>query len=96
MRKILLCCSAGVSTSILMKKMIDWYDDNDIDVRVKAFGIAEVKAEIPNYDIVLLAPQMSYAYNELVEFTDKPVKKIPPEHYQSGNAEFVAQLALED
>ena len=41
MKKIMLCCSAGMSTSLLVKKMVEEAEKRGLDVDIKAFGVAE-------------------------------------------------------
>lgn len=94
MKRVLLCCSAGMSTSILVKKMMDWFDDNDIDIRVEAMPLSQAQARINEFDIVLIAPQIGHAINEVKELTSSPIKIIPGEIYQTGSGKEVAQLAL--
>ncbi|AXK51660.1 PTS sugar transporter subunit IIB [Spiroplasma alleghenense] len=94
MKKILLCCSAGFSTSVLVEKMYNWFDDNDIDVRLEAVPLAQVKSIVTEWDMVLIAPQMAYAINEIKALTDKPVAAIPAAIYQNGSGKEVAELAM--
>lgn len=95
MKKILLCCSAGMSTSILVKKMMNYFDDNDIDMRVEAMGISQAESIIDKFDVVLVAPQMAHAIEEVSKMTSVIVKGIPGEIYQTGSGKEVALLALE-
>ena len=39
--KIMLVCTGGMSTSILMKKMEKWGVEKGRDIQVKAFGLSE-------------------------------------------------------
>ena len=41
MKKIMLCCSAGMSTSLLVKKMVDEAQKRGLEAEIKAFGVAE-------------------------------------------------------
>lgn len=40
MKKIMLCCSAGMSTSLLMKKMIAEAEQRGLPVEINAYGVA--------------------------------------------------------
>ncbi|AVN58929.1 PTS sugar transporter subunit IIB [Mesoplasma florum] len=95
MKKILLCCSAGFSTSILVEKMYNYFDDNDIDVRLEAVPVAQVKQIYNEWNIILVAPQMAYAFDELSALGSKPIKVIPADIYQNGSGKEVAIMALE-
>jgi len=65
MKKIMLCCSAGMSTSLLVKKMLEVAAERKVAVEIKAFGVAEFDEQMPNYDVVLLGPQIKYMQNDL-------------------------------
>jgi PTS system cellobiose-specific IIB component len=65
MKKIMLCCSAGMSTSLLVKKMVAEADARGLDVEIKAFGVAEFEQEVGNYQVVLLGPQVKYMQKTL-------------------------------
>ncbi len=41
MKKIMLCCSAGMSTSLLVKKMVDEAHKRGLEAEIKAYGVAE-------------------------------------------------------
>ena len=98
--KILLVCGGGLSSSILMKNMKSWAESNDADLEeVLAIGQGELEKMAPNYDCVLVAPQIAHAYKIMREQTDKPLGKIPPLDYAMGNGENVYKFAeklLED
>ncbi|EPM8668740.1 PTS sugar transporter subunit IIB [Escherichia coli] len=59
MKKILLVCAAGMSTSMLVKRMIDHANAISLEVNISALAIAEAKGKIKNneVDVVLLGPQ---------------------------------------
>jgi PTS system cellobiose-specific IIB component len=84
MTKILLLCSAGMSTSMLVKKMIDDARKNNLDWQIEAKGMAEGKTELNNWDAILLGPQVSYALNDIKALTTKPVELIPSTIYALG------------
>ncbi|EOC0207682.1 PTS sugar transporter subunit IIB [Cronobacter dublinensis] len=60
MYKIMLCCSAGMSTSLLVRKMVDAAQERDLPVQIEAWGVAEFDAQFPKYQVVLLGPQVKY------------------------------------
>ncbi len=43
--KILLVCAAGLSTSILMKKLEKYAEQNGIELDIDAVGIGEIPAQ---------------------------------------------------
>ena len=53
--KILLVCAAGLSTSILMKKLREiCVEQNGIELDIDAVGIGEYQETCANYDVLLL------------------------------------------
>lgn len=93
MKKILLVCSAGMSTSMLVKKMNDYASLNGLDYEIKALGMAEAKPQISNWDIVMVGPQVSYVLNDLKKLTTKPVEIIPSSIYALGKGPDAIKLA---
>ncbi len=62
---VLLACQNGMSTGIIKKKIQEEAIKNDIELFINAVGLDEVKKEAINYDIVLLAPQIRYAFKSI-------------------------------
>ena len=60
MKKIMLCCSAGMSTSLLVKKMVAEAEKRGLEVDINAFGVAEFEQQVGQYQVVLLGPQVKY------------------------------------
>ncbi|MDA7293967.1 PTS sugar transporter subunit IIB, partial [Escherichia coli] len=67
MKKILLVCAAGMSTSMLVKRMIDHANAISLEVNISALAIAEAKGKIKNneVDVVLLGPQVRFQKPEI-------------------------------
>ncbi len=61
-KTIMLCCAAGMSTSILVKKMQDASDNQGLDYEIFACPASEadVKLQSQQIDCVLLGPQVRY------------------------------------
>lgn len=53
MFKIMLCCSAGMSTSLLVSKMIDVAKERGLPVKIDAYGVSEFDTQFPHYQVVL-------------------------------------------
>ncbi|RKQ40017.1 PTS sugar transporter subunit IIB [Enterobacter sp. R1(2018)] len=60
MKRILLCCAAGMSTSMVVNRMKQAALVQQIDVEIKAVGLEEFTDEMPGYDCCLLGPQIKY------------------------------------
>lgn len=64
MRKIILLCAAGMSTSALVRKMQDAAKAENYECEISAHSVSEAK----NYgfaDIILLGPQVRYRLAEV-------------------------------
>ncbi|EMK5832352.1 PTS sugar transporter subunit IIB [Citrobacter sedlakii] len=67
MFRIMLCCSAGMSTSLLVRKMVEAAEERKLLVQIDAYGVSEFDIQFPNYQVVLLGPQVKYMLNTLSE-----------------------------
>ncbi|NBI07208.1 PTS sugar transporter subunit IIB [Senegalia massiliensis] len=98
MINILLVCSAGMSTSMLVKKMQEAADKKNIEANVWAVGDAESQEESKKADIILLGPQVRYLEAKMKERVDnkKPVSVIDMLVYGTMNGEKALDNALKD
>ncbi|WP_165313663.1 PTS sugar transporter subunit IIB [Vibrio ziniensis] len=79
MAKILLCCAAGMSTSMVVKKMLQAAEQKNIAVEINAVGLDEFDANLANYDCFLLGPQIKYKLNDFkvkADAVNKPIAVI--------------------
>lgn len=60
MKKILLVCAAGMSTSLLVNKMKESAIEKGIEIDIEALPVSECSTVIDSVDIVLLGPQVRY------------------------------------
>ena len=95
----MLCCSAGMSTSLLVRKMVEAAQERDIPVEIDAYGVAEFDTQFPRYQVVLLGPQVKYMLKMLAEKAAAqgiPVQPIDPMAYgmQRGNEVLDYALSL--
>ena len=54
MKQILLVCNAGMSTSMLVKKMQQSATERGIEVSIEAKSITEAKKNIHEADVILI------------------------------------------
>ncbi|ANI80634.1 PTS sugar transporter subunit IIB [Kosakonia oryzae] len=99
MFRIMLCCSAGMSTSLLVRKMLEAAKERGLEVEIDAYGVAEFDTQFPRYQVVLLGPQVKYMLNTLSEKAAAhgiPVQPINPMDYgmQRGNEVLDYALSL--
>lgn len=60
MRNIVLLCAAGMSTSVMVKKMRDAAAAQNYDCTIAAYSISEATIYGPDADIILLGPQIRF------------------------------------
>lgn len=96
MKKILLVCNAGMSTSMLVAKMKKAAEAKGADVSIEAKSLSEAKAEISVADIVLLGPQIRYELDNVKKVAGSvPVEAIDMRDYGMMNGEKVLSHAME-
>ena len=94
---ILLVCAAGMSTSLLVKKMQNEAGKKGINVKIEAKPISELGNFIEEFDVVLVGPQMKYKESYVKEIVERYGKKymvIPPVLYGMVDGEKTLELAL--
>lgn len=60
MKKIMLCCNAGMSTSLLVQKMQAEVANRGLDIEVEARPMNEAHDHLDECDMLLLGPQIGY------------------------------------
>ncbi|MDQ0973392.1 PTS system cellobiose-specific IIB component [Neobacillus niacini] len=64
MKRILLACSSGMSTSLLVTKMEQYAASIGEEAKIWAVGQDQARKEMANADVVLIGPQMSFLKGE--------------------------------
>lgn len=65
--RIMLICAAGMSTSLLVKRMQEAATKKGIDAEIFACPEMEIFSQYEGSDIILLAPQVRFIKKKLVE-----------------------------
>ncbi|WP_027634631.1 PTS sugar transporter subunit IIB [Clostridium hydrogeniformans] len=96
MKRIMLVCSAGMSTSLLVTKMRKAAESKGIEVNINAVSEAEFKNHIDEVDVVLLGPQVRFILAKVKEQVQGkiPVDVINTMDYGMMNGEKVLNHAL--
>ena len=95
MVKILLVCSAGMSTSLMVNKMKDSAKARGVEAEIWAVSDAEAANNIPKADILMLGPQVRFLESKMKGIAgDKPVAVIDMQAYGTMNGEKVLDQAL--
>ena len=98
MIKIMLACSAGMSTSLLVTKMENAAQEKGIEAEIWAISEVNLANEITKCDVLLLGPQVRYILNKaktLAEPHGIPVEVINMMDYGRCNGKAVLERALE-
>ena len=89
MRKIVLLCAAGMSTSLLVKKMQEAAKKQGYETDIAAYPVATAK-DHKDADIILLGPQVRFAVAKVKgEVGNVPVESIDMQAYGTMNGEKV-------
>lgn len=96
MKKILLVCSAGMSTSLLVTKMREAAKVKGIEVQIDALPIAECSTVIDSVDIVLLGPQVRFQKPNVDKLVNGriPVEVMDMRLYGTMNGQAILEDAL--
>ena len=97
MKNILLVCSAGMSTSLLVSKMKEAANLKGIEVTINAMSISECSSVIDKVDIVLLGPQVRFQKSQVDRLVNGriPVEVIDMRLYGTMDGQAVLEKALE-
>lgn len=97
MYNILLVCSAGMSTSLLVTKMEKAAKEQGIEANINAIAEADLKNYLENLDVLLLGPQVRYMLSKvkaLMEPKGIPVDVINSVDYGTMNGTKVLSHAI--
>ncbi|MGL4742544.1 MAG: PTS sugar transporter subunit IIB [Sarcina sp.] len=98
MKNILLVCSAGMSTSLLVTKMQDAAKTRGIECHIEAVAEADAINKVDNIDVLLLGPQVRFLLKKFEGLTagkNVPVEVIDTIAYGTMNGDKVLSRALE-
>ncbi len=98
MLRVMLVCSAGMSTSLLVTKMKNAAKNDGIDIEIFAVAEVEVKETIDQADVVLLAPQVRFLFNKMKQELEPrgiPLAVIDGMNYGLMKGDAVVKQALE-
>ena len=78
MKKVLLMCNAGMSSSVMAKKTTQWLKENGNDIQIDAttYSVGDKAFEKDEYDLILINPQIRMKYDEFEAKAKKNNKNI--------------------
>lgn len=96
MKNILLVCNAGMSTSMLVKKMQESAQSQGIEASIEAKSLTEAKKDLGQADVILIGPQIRYELESVQNLAENiPVAAIDMRDYGMMKGEKVLAQALE-
>ncbi|MFN2745500.1 PTS sugar transporter subunit IIB [Bacillus sp. z60-18] len=95
MKKIVLVCAAGMSTSLLVSRMKQHAEVLKEEVDIIALPVSEAGSAAASADIVLLGPQVRYQKSQVESIAgDIPVRVIDMRDYGTMDGKAVLEKAL--
>lgn len=95
MKKIILLCAAGMSTSILIQRMRDAAKAQGLDCTIEAFPTSLAQSVGKDADVMLLGPQVRFELRKIQGLMDCPVDVIDMVSYGTLNGKKVLEQALQ-
>ncbi len=95
MKKILLVCNAGMSTSLLVTRMQKVADEKGMDVKIEAHASTNVDKQKGKWDVCLIGPQIKYAFDTISKALEIPTAVIDMRVYGLADGEKALAQALE-
>ena len=81
MKKIVLLCAAGMSTSMMVNRMRAAAQETGYDCEINAYAMSEAKEVGSDADMILLGPQVRFSVEKIrQECPNVPVEATPPSH----------------
>lgn len=93
MKKIILLCAGGMSTSVLVNSMKKAATAVGYEVEIDAHAVDSAEKVAKDADSVLLGPQISYQLDEVANKLTAPVEVIDMMDYGMMDGEKVLQQA---
>ena len=95
--RIALFCSGGMSTSLVGSKMQKVYDQEQKNVQVDAYDFGMIDEVCDDVDVIVIAPQISWAYDQVVEaHPDKKVIKLSMQEFGSMDGQVLVNRLAEE
>jgi cellobiose PTS system EIIB component len=97
MVRVIIVCSWGMSTSLLVDSLITAAEAAHIELQVEALSAGEYAARVEECEVVLIAPQIRHlrkSIEKLATSLGKPVGMIEPFYYATMNGQAVLEQIM--
>lgn len=94
---IYLVCNAGMSTSVLVKRMREAAMAKEFEIHIEAFSVEVLDQIKDQADVILVGPQIRHMLPEIKKIVNEgcPVEMISMSDYGLINGKHVLERALE-
>ncbi|MBZ2174899.1 PTS sugar transporter subunit IIB [Schnuerera sp. xch1] len=97
MIKVLMVCSGGMSSSLVVNTIKKEAEKENIEIDIKAVGTGEYIDEVKeDWDLILVAPQVRHrfeGFEEQAKEENIPIELIPPQNYNPlAGAKLIKQI----
>lgn len=89
MKKIILLCGGGMSSSLLVTKMRNAAQEQNYDCEIQAYGIGKLEYAIKEADVILIGPQVGYNIKSFQAKAQQPLEVIDRRDYGMVDGEKV-------
>ncbi len=95
MKKILLACNLGMSTSLLVERMKTYANKQGIECQIEAMAVSAAQKVVGEWDVCLIGPQVRYTFASMKKASSTPVVVIDTRAYGLMDGEAVMKAAME-
>lgn len=98
MLRVLIVCSWGMSTSLLVDSLLAAAASANYELSVEALSAGEYAAKVDECDVVLIAPQIRHLRKSIEKLAlsfNKPVALIEPFYYATMNGQAVLEQIVQ-
>lgn len=92
--RVLLCCNAGMSSSILVNKMKEAAARRGIDLTISAVARMSISGEAGKWDVCLVGPQIAYAVESIKKEIKVPTACLEPRVYALADGDAALDFAI--
>ena len=94
MKKVIVCCTMSITSSLLVVKMRELIEERSLDIDVEALPASDAVNQISDADLIMLAPMVSDAKEAFEGAGAKKVVVVTSDNYLNYRASDVLDQAV--
>jgi len=94
MIRILISCTAGITTNKLVEQMEELAGEKEIKCKIKAIANTQIEKEVDHYDVLLVGPDLLVSKAKEMVDNQIPVEAIDVYDYSSLNVASILDQAM--